>query len=203
MVSTMASKRNFRSVASSLPARPSRSPLAVGDAGFRVGVKHREIELVFGGVEIDEETIDFVQHGGGAGIGAVDFIQDHDGRQLGLQSFLQDVARLRKGTFAGVNEQEHAIDHAQGSLDFAAEIAVAGRIHDIDARIVIKKRGVLGQDGDATLALEFVGVHNALGDFLIAAEDAALTEHGVDQSSLAVVDVGDDSDIADGFIHKL
>ena len=200
----MASNRNFKSrsiVAAG--GRAGRSPLAMSDAGFRVGVKDREIELVFGGVEIDKETIDFVQHGGGAGIGAVDLIQDHDGRQLGLQGFLQDVARLRKGTFAGVNEQENAIDHAQGPLDFAAEIAVAGRIHDIDARIVIKKRGVLGQDGDAALALEFVGVHDALGDCLIVAEDAALTEHGVDQGGLAVVDVGDDSDIADGFIHKL
>src|ERR1700689_4325410 len=83
--------------------RAGWSPLAMSDAGFRVGVKDREIELVFRSVEIDKETIDLVKHGGGAGIRAVNFIQDDDGGQLGLQGFLQDVARLRKGTFAGVN----------------------------------------------------------------------------------------------------
>src|SRR5579872_2491697 len=54
--------------------RAGWSPLAMSDAGFRVGVKDREIELIFGSVEIDKETINFVQHGGGAGIRAVDFI---------------------------------------------------------------------------------------------------------------------------------
>ena len=112
------------------------APAAVRHAGFRVGVEHGEIELVFGGVEIDEEVVDFVEHGGGARVGAVDLVQHDDGRQLGLQRLLQDVARLRQRAFAGVHQQEHAIHHAQGALDFAAEIAVAGRVHDVDLRVV-------------------------------------------------------------------
>jgi hypothetical protein len=80
---------------------------------------------------------------------------------------------------------------------------VAGRIHDVDARAAIEERRILGQDGDASLALEFVRVHDALGDFLIAAKDAALAEHGVDKRGFAVVHVGDDGDIANGVRHKL
>ena len=57
-------------------------------------------------------------------------------------------------------------------------------------------RGVLGEDGDAALALEVVGVHDALGDLLVGAEHAALAEQRVDQRRLAVVDVGDDGDVA-------
>ena len=34
-------------------------------------------------------------------------------------------------------------------------------------------------------------------DLLVGAEDAALVQHGVDQRGLAVVDVGDDGDVAD------
>ena len=62
-------------------------------------------------------------------------------------------------------------------------------------------RRVLGQDGDAALALELVRVHDALGDGLVGAEGAGLAQHGVDQRGLAVVDVGDDGDVADGAGH--
>ena len=57
-------------------------------------------------------------------------------------------------------------------------------------------RGHLGQDGDAALALEIVGIHRALGDALILAEGAGLLQQAVDQRGLAMVDMGDDGDIA-------
>ena len=56
--------------------------------------------------------------------------------------------------------------------------------------------GVLGEDRDAALALEVVVVHRALGDALVGAERAALVQQRVDQRGLAVVDVGDDGDVA-------
>ena len=61
---------------------------------------------------------------------------------------------------------------------------------------LIKQRRVLRQDGDAALALEVVRVHHARHDHLVVAEHAALVQHGVHQRGLAVVDVGDDGDIA-------
>ena len=56
--------------------------------------------------------------------------------------------------------------------------------------------GVLGQDRDAALALELVAVHGALGDALVRAERAALVQQGVDERGFAVIDVGDDGDVA-------
>ncbi len=163
---------------------------------FRVRVDHRKIELVFGGVEIDEKIVDFVEHGGGARVGAVNFVEHHDRRQLRGQRLLQHVARLRQRPFARVHQNQHAIHHAQRALDFAAEIAVAGRVHDIDFRVVIGERGVLRQNRDAALALEIVRVHHARDDFLIRAKNSALLEHGVHQRRFPVVHVGDDGDIA-------
>ena len=55
---------------------------------------------------------------------------------------------------------------------------------------------VLGQDGDAALALQVVAVHHALGHLLVVAEGAGLAQQLVDQRGLAVVDVGDDGDVA-------
>ena len=40
-------------------------------------------------------------------------------------------------------------------------------------------------------------VHHPLGDLLVRAEGAALAQQLVDQRRLAVVDVGDDGDVAD------
>jgi hypothetical protein len=57
-------------------------------------------------------------------------------------------------------------------------------------------RGRLGEDGDAALALEIVGVHRALGDALVLAEGAGLLSAAVDQRGLAMVDVRDDRDVA-------
>ena len=58
-------------------------------------------------------------------------------------------------------------------------------------------RGVLGQDGDALLALEVARVHDPFVDRLVGPECAGLPQHGVDQGGLAVVDVGHDGHVAD------
>ncbi len=61
--------------------------------------------------------------------------------------------------------------------------------------------GVLGQDRDAPLFFERVGVHHALFDDLIFAEGSSLTKHFVDESGLPVVDVRDNGDVAN--LHSL
>ena len=53
-----------------------------------------------------------------------------------------------------VHDEQHAVDHLHDALDFAAEIRVAGRVHDVDVVILPLERGVLGADGDALLTLQ-------------------------------------------------
>src|SRR4029079_13933779 len=94
------------------------------------------------------------------------------------------------------DQQQHAVDHLEDALDLAAEVGVARRVDDVDVRALVGHGRVLGQDGDALLALEIVGVHHALHYRLVGAEGPALPEHGVDEGRLAVVDVGDDGQVA-------
>src|SRR5207237_223843 len=96
-----------------------------------------------------------------------------------------------------VYKEEHAVHHVHHALDLATEIGVARRVHDIDLDALVGDCGVLRHDGDATLALKSVGVHDALGYLLVLAEYVALPEHGVHERGLAVVHVGDNSDVAD------
>src|SRR6185503_5745591 len=94
-----------------------------------------------------------------------------------------------------IDDEQHAIDHAQDALDFAAKIGVAGRIDDVDLGAVPANRSILRQDRYAPLALERVGVHHTLDYDLILAKRSRLTEHLVDESRLAVIDVSDNCDV--------
>ena len=98
--------------------------------------------------------------------------------------------------FGGVDEHDRAVHHRQNALDLAAEIGVAGGVDDVDAHVVPDDRSRLGQDGDAALALQIVGVHGALGDLLVVAEGAALLQQAVHQRRLAMIDVRDDRDLS-------
>ena len=166
------------------------------DAGFGVGVEHRKIQLVFGGFQVDEKIVDFVEDFRSARIAAIDFVEHNNGQKMSVERLLQYVARLRQWAFARVHQQQDAIDHFQRALDFSAEITVAGRVDDIDLRVLIEERRVFRQDGDAALAFQVVGVHHSLHHHLVVAEYATLMEHGVHQGGFTVVDVGDDGDVA-------
>jgi hypothetical protein len=80
---------------------------------------------------------------------------------------------------------------------------VSRRVDDVDAefgaaaRVGPADRGVLRQDRDATLALQVVGIHDALAQVLALVQRVGLAQQLVDQRGLAVVDVGDDGDVAE------
>src|SRR5713101_6216512 len=80
---------------------------------------------------------------------------------------------------------------------------MTGRIDDVDLDSGQSQGDVLGQDGDAALALQIVRVEDALPLELAFTKQARLAHHLIDQRSLAVVDVSDDGDVANiGPFHK-
>ena len=192
------------------------------------GIEDRKVELLVGGAELDHQVKHFVDHLDRTGVAAIDFVDDHDRQEAEAESLAQDEARLRHRAFGGVDEEDHAVDHGEDALHFAAEVGVAGGVDDVDLhfgrmdedgrkvvtgggvrRLVVHRmaegvgtvdevtdRGVLGQDGDAALALQIVRVHDPLVDLLVGADGAGLLEEGVDERGLAVVDVRDDRDVA-------
>ena len=118
------------------------------------------------------------------------------GLQTDFQRALQDSARLWHGAFDRIDQQQAAIGHVEHALDLATEVGVARGIDDVDLHAFVEDGGVLGEDGDAALALEIVGIHDELAGGVWIAEDVRLFEQSVDQCRLAMVDVRDDRDIA-------
>jgi len=74
---------------------------------------------------------------------------------------------------------------------------MARRVHGIDPHALPFHRSAFGQDGDAALALLVVGVHGALGHLLVFPYRTGLAQELINQRGLAVVDMGDDGDVAD------
>ena len=162
----------------------------------RRGVDHREVELRLGGAEAVEQVEGLVEHPVRARLVAVDLVDHHDRPQAVREGLLRDEARLRHRAVHRVHQQQHRVHHRQHALDLAAEVGVPGRVDDVDAVAVPEDGGVLGEDGDAALALQRVRVHHALGRDLAGVERAGLPEQLVDQRGLAVVDMGDDRNVA-------
>ena len=169
-----------------------------GAAVAGVAVDDREVDLVLVGVEVEEQLLHLVHHLGHPCVAAIDLVHHQDDGQARLERLAQHEAGLGQRALAGVDEQQHAVDHRETSFDLAAEVGVAGGVDDVDLHVAVADGGVLGQDRDALLALQVHGVHDPVGDLLVGAERAGLAEHGVDQRRLAVVDVGDDGDVAEG-----
>ena len=154
------------------------------------------LQLAVVGLQIHQELQDLVHHLVRTGLGAVALVHADHHVQIQLQGFLQDEAGLGHGAFEGVHHQDDAVHHLQDALHLAAEIRVAGGVDNIDLDAVVMDGGVLGQDGDAALALNVIGVHDAVHQLLILAEHAGLTQQLVHQGGLAVVYVGDDCNVS-------
>jgi hypothetical protein len=153
--------------------------------------------LFFSRAQLVEQIESLVDHPIGTGTVAIHLVDHDDGTQTQCQRFLGDETCLRHRAFDRIHQQQYAIDPTQHALYFAAEVGMAGRVHDVDMHAFVIHCAVLRQNGDAALFFQVVAIHHALGDMFVGGKRAGLTEQLVHQSGLAVVNVGDDGDIAD------
>ena len=82
--------------------------------------------------------------------------------------------RLRHWTFLRINKQQYRISHRHYTFYFPAEIGVSWGVNDIDAVVVPVNGRVFGQDGNTTLFLDIVRVHDAFLRFASGFEGARL-----------------------------
>ena len=173
-----------------------------GPAFLGGGVEHGELKLFFGGVECGEQVEGLVQHPVRAAVGLVDLVDQHDRTDAEGQRLGQHELGLRHRAFSGVDQQHHTVDHRQDALDLTAEVGVTRGVDDVDTGVLPLDRGDLGEDGDAALALDVVGVHGAFGHALVFAELAGLLQQAIHQRGLAMVNVRDDRDVAQDLSHQ-
>ena len=152
-----------------------------------------------GGAEAVEEIEDLVDHLVGAGGGAIDLVDDEDRIQTGGERLAGHEARLRHRALHRIHHEQHRVDHRQDPLHLAAEVGMPRGVHDVDPASPVLDRGGLRQDGDAAFLLEVAAVERPLGDHG-ARIGGGLLQQPVHERGLAVIDVGDDGDVAD--VHE-
>ena len=112
------------------------------------------------------------------------------------EGFLCHKASLRHRPFDGIHQQQHRIDHREHAFNFPAKIGMPGSIDNIDAVVIPVQGGIFGEYGNAALFLEFIGVHDPFDFTKAFAESTRLLQQFIHQSGFAMVDVGNDGDIA-------
>ena len=173
----------------------------IGGRALPAGAEqHGGVQLLVSGVQIHQKLQHLVNDLVHPLVGAVDLVDHHDDPVAQLQRTAQHKAGLGHGPLSGVHQQDNAVDHFQDALHLTAEVGMARRVHDVDLGVAVLDGGVLGQNGDATLTLQIVGVHDTLHRLLILPVHATLLEHLVHQRGLAVVHVGDDGYVSQFFV---
>ncbi len=138
----------------------------------------------------------------GLGGRQVDLVQHRDDLQVVLQRQVQVGQRLRLDALGGVDQQHRALAGGQAAADLVGEVDVAGGVDHVQRVVGAVQPGlprhpdVLRLDGDAALALDVHPVQ-VLGLGLPGIEHAGQPQHLIGQRRLAVVDVGDDREVAD------
>ena len=153
-----------------------------------------------GGVDADH-VLDLLLDAVGVGGRQVDLVEDGQDLEIVVERLIDVGERLRLDALGGVDHQDRALAGGERARHLVGEVDVAGRVHQVELiglavlGLVVEAHG-LRLDGDAALALDVHRVedlllHLAVGDV------AAQLDQPVGQGRLAVVDVGDDREIAD------
>jgi hypothetical protein len=106
----------------------------------------------------------------------------------------------------GVHHQQCPFAGRQGAGHLIGKVHVAGGVDEVDLVFLavpglVEQGGGLGLDGDAPLPLQVHGIQYLLLH-LPFFQAAAAMDDAVRQGGLAVVDVGDDGEVADMGLHE-
>src|SRR5207237_265210 len=99
--------------------------------------------------------------------------------------------------FNRIDEQDTAISHVQNALNLTTEVGMSRSINNIDLNATIDDSSIFSENSNTPLTFLIVGIHDQFAHLLILAEDVALFEESIDQRGFAVIDVGNNSNIAD------
>ncbi len=166
------------------------------DAQARLGRDQHRVR----GVDADH-LLDLLLGAVGVGRGQVDLVDHRQQLEAAVDREVGVGEGLRLDPLRGVDHQQRPLAGGERARHLVGEVDVAGRVDQVEdvglavlGQVVQAHRARL--DGDAALALEVhvvehLGVHLALG------ERPGPLEQAVGERRLAVVDVGDDREVAD------
>ena len=148
-----------------------------------------------------DDVLNLMLHPPRVGGGQVDFIEHRADLQVVVQGQIGIGQRLGLHPLGGVHHQHRPLAGGQGAAHLVPEVHVAGGVDEVEL-IPLAVIGVVveahrpGLDGDAPLLFQLHVIQN-LGFHLPLGDGGGGLQKAVGQGALAVVDVGDDAEVAD------
>ena len=155
-----------------------------------------------GGVEPDH-VLDLLPDLVGLGGRQIDLVEDRHDLVVVVERLVDVGEGLRFDALARVHHQQRALAGREAAVDLVGEVDVPGRVDQVE-NVVLAVMGVvvqphrLGLDGDAALALDIHGIEHLLAARHLALREAAGDlDQPVRKGRLAMVDMGNDREVAD------
>ena len=126
---------------------------------------------------------------------------DHKHRLLThLNGLLKHETCLWHTALECIHQKDHTIRHIEHTLHLSTEVAMARSIYDIDLHALIYNGHVFGKDRNTSLSLKIIIVKYELSKLLLFTSLTSLIDHPVHESSLTMVNMGNDRNVSD-FLH--
>ncbi len=132
----------------------------------------------------------------GLGRGKVDLVERGHDDEPGVARQVEVRERLRLEALGGVDEQHGAFAGLERPRHLVGEVDMAGRVDQVQLVSLVCEPHRLRLDRDAPLTLE-IHLVEVLGAHVAARDRVRHLEQPVGEGRLAVVDVGNDAEVAD------
>jgi hypothetical protein len=175
--------------------RPRRAPQDVDHARHHAAL----VDRILDGHRMRREPLAHALRGREhVGPDAVALVDEHDARHAVALHLAPDRLRLRLDPGHRVDHEHGSVEHAHAALDLEREVDVAGRVDQVELRVLPGDAGRGRRDGDAALALLGHPVHRGrpLVDAADTPLDAGDVEDALGDRRLAGVDVRCDAEVA-------
>ena len=153
-----------------------------------------------------DEIVDLLRAPVRLGAGEVDLVEHRDDLEPRIEREKEVGQRLGLNALRGVHHENRPLAGRQRTGDLVGEVHMARRVDQVElvelavARVVVHPHRVQ-LDGDAPLPLQIHGVQHLFAHQALV-ERARQLDQAVGQRGLAMVDVGDDAEVADvGLAH--
>ena len=107
-------------------------PVLPHPALFGRTINHREVQLIFCGIEVAHQVEHHFIHLFRSAVRFVNLIHHNNGFQTDFKRFLKHKARLRHRTLESIHQQDTSVCHVQHTLHLTTEVAVSRSVYHID-----------------------------------------------------------------------
>lgn len=152
---------------------------------------------MIGALQVAKHLKDFIDDLWYSCTWSINLIDNNKWFNVSLKGFSQDELSLSHWPLSSTDNQTNTINHAHNSFNFTTKVMMARCINNVNLVPIVVDVCTLWQDCDTLFSFKLVGVHCTL----LTEVNSSESEHAVDKSCLAMIDVSNNGNVSDFFDH--